>query len=297
MIHRPLRALGQHLRYLPLWSALTAFRWRRFERRAQALGTAVGGVMYWFPLARCRFDAEVLRVFPDMTRRDRMSMSRAVGRNMGRTLFEIYHGAEFRTRQDKFTVSGPGLAALEAARDAGQGAVIVSGHFGQWDAVRAVLSARGMETGAVYRRQSNRHYERRLLAGIRAGGLPILQTGPAGTKALVKHVRSGGFIAILLDEKYAQGEPLPFLGHQAMTSLAAAQIALKYGLPMVPAYGTRNGAEIAVEFEAPIPHSDAITMTRAFNESLSARILDKPDQWYWMLRRWQGVEVPQRHDG
>ncbi|MFK7751448.1 MAG: lysophospholipid acyltransferase family protein [Sedimentitalea sp.] len=288
---RPVRALLQHLRYLPLLSALTASRGRSFDRRAKALGTVAGGVMYWFPLARRRFDREVLRVFPDMTRRDRMAMSRAVGRNMGRTLFEIYHGAEFRTRLEKFSVSGPGLETLEKAQANGTGAVIVSGHFGQWDAVRAILSARGMETGAVYRPQTNRHYERRLLAGIQAGGLPILPTGATGTKALVRHVRSGGFVAILLDEKYAQGARLPFLGHDAMTSLAAAQISLKYDLPMVPAYGTRtgDGTEVAVEFEAAIPHSDAATMTRAFNESLSKRILANPDQWYWMLRRWHGT--------
>ena len=67
--------------------------------------------------------------------------------------------------------------------------------------------------------------------------------------------------------------------------------ALKYGLPMVPAYGTRIGenGEIAVEFEAPIPHTDPDTMTRAFNDSLSARILAHPEQWYWLLRRWTGA--------
>ena len=215
-----------------------------------------------------------------------------MGRNMGRTLFEIYHNDEFQTHQDKFSVSGPGLAALEQARSAGKGAIVISGHFGQWDAVRAVLKARGMETGAVYRPQTNRHYQRRLLAGIEAGGRPVLASGRVGTGALVRHLRTGGFIAILLDEKFAQGERLPFLGQPALTSLAAARLALKYDLPLVPAYGTRigDGSEFAVEFEDAIPHSDPRTMTQAFNDSLSARILDKPDQWYWMLRRWDGSD-------
>lgn len=214
-----------------------------------------------------------------------------MGRNMGRTLFEIYHCAEFQAQQDKFEVSGPGLAALQAAQTAGKGAIIVSGHFGQWEAVRAALKARGMETGAVYRPQANRHYQRRLLAGIEAGGKPILETGALGTKALVRHVRSGGFIAILLDEKYPRGARLPFLGRPALTSLAAAELALKYGLPMVPAYGTRtgDGSTFRVEFEAPIEHSDSLAMTQAFNDSLSARVLANPDQWYWLLRRWQGA--------
>jgi KDO2-lipid IV(A) lauroyltransferase len=277
-----------HLRYVPLLSALTFSRWRGFDARARALGTFVGGAARWFPAARRRIDHDLLRVFPDMTRPTRMKLCRNIGRNMGQTLFEIYHCDELQSLEDRIAVSGPGLAALENAHASGKGAIIVSGHFGQWEAVRAVLKVRGMETGAVYRPQANRHYQRRLLAGIEAGGKPILPTGKAGTKALVSHLRSGGFVAILLDEKSSDGERMPFLGHDALTSLAAARLALKYDIPMVPAYGTRvgEGSNFTVEFEAPIPPSDARTMTQAFNDSLSAKIRDKPDQWYWMLRRW-----------
>ena len=291
MFSRRLITSWQHVRYIPLLSALTVSRWRRFETRSRALGSAIGWVMRWFPPARRRFERELLQVFPDMPRGARAKASRDMGRNMGQTLFEILHCAEFQAQQDKFDVSGPGLATLQAAHAAGKGAIIVSGHFGQWEAVRAVLKAHGMETGAVYRPQTNRHYQRRLLAGIEAGGRPILATGAHGTKALVRHLCSGGFIAILLDEKYPQGARIPFLGRPALTSLAAAELALKYGLPMVPAYGTRtgDGSSFSVEFEEAIKHTDSLTMTRAFNDSLSARILAKPDQWYWLLRRWDGA--------
>lgn len=291
MMSRPIKSLWHHLRYIPLLSALTLSRFRGFEMRSRALGTAIGAVLRWFPLARRRVGREVRRIFPDMPRGTRARLGRDMGRHMGQTLFEIYHCAEFQARQDMFSVSGPGLATLEEARAAGKGAIIVSGHFGQWEAVRAVLKARGMETGAVYRPQTNRHYQRRLLAGIEAGGKPILETGRLGTRALVQHLRRGGFIAILLDEKYAEGVRLPFLGQPALTSLAAAQLALKYGLPMVPAYGTRraDGASFDVDFENAIPHTDPETMTQAFNDSLSARILAKPEQWYWLLDRWKGA--------
>lgn len=280
-----------HLRYVPLLSALTFSRLRGFDGRARALGNSVGKVTRWFPIARWRIERELSRVFPNVSRTERLKLCRDIGQNMGQTLFEIYHCGEFQTLQDRFTTTGPGLAALEEAHAQGKGAIIVSGHFGQWEAIRAVLKARGMETGAVYRPQTNRHYQRRLLAGIEAGGKPIMATGKIGTKALVAHLRSGGFIAILLDEKSSNGVRLPFLGHEALTSLAAARLALKYDLPLVPAYGTRvdGGSNFTVEFEAPITPSDPVTMTQAFNDSLSARIQDKPDQWYWMLRRWDGV--------
>ena len=288
MIANPLRSAWQHLRYLPLWSALTVNRWRRFDMRSRALGNAVGFVLRWFPPARARCEREILRVWPQMARNHRLELVRQVGQNMGRTLFEIYHAPEFQMRPDRFNVSGPGLAALEQARANGKGAIIVSGHFGQWDAVRAVLKARGMETGAVYRPQTNRHYQRRLLAGIEAGGKPILPTGSRGTGQLVRHLSKGGFIAILLDEKYLDGERLDFLGNPALTSVAAARIALRYDLPMIPAYGIRtgDGSTFDVVFEAPIPHTNATKMTQTANDSLAARVRSHPAQWYWMLRRW-----------
>jgi Kdo2-lipid IVA lauroyltransferase/acyltransferase len=291
MLSRPIKFTWNQLRYIPLLSALTVSRWRRFETRSRALGTAIGFVLRWFPPARWRFDREVVQVFPDMPRHERARLGRDMGRHMGQTLFEIYHCAEFQALQDRFMASGPGLIALEEAKAAGRGALIVSGHFGQWEAVRAVLKFRGMETGAVYKPQTNPHYQRRLLAGIEAGGKPILETGRIGTKALVRQLRAGGFMAILLDEKYAGGVNIPFLGRPARTSLAAAQLALKFDLVMVPAYGTRraDGDTFDVEFEDPIPHSDPHTMMQAFNDSLSARILADPAQWYWLLGRWKGA--------
>ena len=247
--------------------------------------------MRWFPPARRRFDREAKRVFPNMTRSARVTLGQNMGRHMGRTLFEVYHDSEFQTQHHKFKISGPGLAALKEAHTVGKGAIIVSGHFGQPEAVRAAIKMHGMESGAVYRPHKNRHYARRILAGLQAGGKPIFATGRVGTKALVRHLRDGGIVAFLLDEKNAEGVRIPFLGHDALTSLSAAQLALKYDLPMIPSYGTRidDGNRFRVEFEAPIPHTDSITMTRAFNDSLSARIMADPEQWYWMLRRWDGV--------
>ena len=142
---RPAISLLHHLRYAPLWSALTIYRWRSFDARARALGTVFGAVLRLFPWARSRVNRELLHIFPDMPRNQRMDLTRDMGRKMGQTLFEIYHCEEFQKRHHDFNVSGPGLATLQQAKARGKGAIIVSGHFGQWEAIRAVLKARGME--------------------------------------------------------------------------------------------------------------------------------------------------------
>lgn len=291
MIKRFTIYMWHHLRYGPLFAALTISRWRSFEKRSRSLGNVFALVIRFFPIATRRFDRELRRIFPDMPRSDRMKIGRSMGRKMGQTLFEIYHCAEFLAQNNSFRISGPGLKTLKNARAKGKGALIVSGHFGQWEAIRGVLIAEGLETGAVYRPQSNRHYQRRLSSGIQGGGQPIVQTGSNGTREMIRHLKKGGFIAILLDEKSDDGAKLPFLGQPALTSLAAARLALKYDLVMVPAFGLRvgDGQEFEVQFESEIPHSDVLKMTQKFNDLLSARILEHPEQWYWLLQRWHGV--------
>ena len=160
MIFRSIRATWHHFKYLPLLSAITFSRGRSFARRSQALGVSIGWVLRWYPPARRWFEREFLKIFPDMPRAQRLDICQRMGVHMGRTLFEIYHSTEFQAASHKFHVSGEGLQTLEKAFAAGKGAIVVSGHFGQWEAVRAVLKKRGIETGAVYRRQANRHYQR-----------------------------------------------------------------------------------------------------------------------------------------
>ena len=192
-----------------------------------------------------------------------------------------------------FSGSGAGLEALEKAHAEGRGAIIVSAHFGQWEAIRHFLKARGLETGAVYRENSNPWYEMRFLAGIKQGGDPIVAKGSAGNMKMVRHLRKGGFFALLVDQKIQQGHLLPFLGIDALTTTSPAELALRYDLPLVPAFGTRakNNRNIDVVFEAPIEPSDALQMTREVNDRISARILANPEQWYWLHKRWIDTEL------
>ena len=121
MVFRIFNSLWHHIRYIPLLSALSVSRGRAFDRRSRALGALVGLVVRYFPIARRRVERELSNVYPDMPRSKRLSLCRDMGRNMGRTLFEIFHCAEFQTLQDRHSVSGPGLEALFKAKAEGKG--------------------------------------------------------------------------------------------------------------------------------------------------------------------------------
>ena len=91
-----------------------------------------------------------------------------------------------------------------------------------------------------------------------------------------------------MDQKYNSGEPLEFLGQDAKTTTAPAEMALRYNLPLVPVFAIRqpNKRNISIKYEEPIVHSDVITMTNQINDRISNRIKENPEQWYWLHNRW-----------
>ncbi len=138
----------------------------------------------------------------------------------------------------------------------------------------------------------NAHYAQTMLA---YGG-PIFEQGQRGTAGFVRHLKGGGLLVLLFDQNVVRGKRLPFLGRPAATATSAAQLALRYNALLIPFYGTRreNGLDFDIEFEAPIPHSDPETMTIAMNTSLEAHIQEKPEQWFWIHRRWKVGRLKKR---
>ena len=282
-----LKAANYRVQALLIRSFLSAAKVLPLRLRTALAGHATNAAVHLVPSLRRRAEDNLLRIFPEMGPAERRQILGQVARNTGRTLTEILFNQEFATHAERTPISGPGMDALRAARASGKGAIIVSGHFGQWEAIRHALKAQGLETGALYRPNNNPHYEPLFRRGIKAGGAPIIARGSVGNRNMIKHIRSGGFIALLMDQYIQDGETLTFLGHPAVTSLSAAQMALRYDLPLVPIFSkrTRDGFEIVAE--EPIAHTHAREMMQTFNDRLAAQIRAAPGQWHWLHNRWK----------
>ncbi len=274
-------------------SALTFLIWllKRlpYDLRRRIAGGLAAQAVSRIPALRRRIIRNLDYVLPDLDQGRRRQLVRDVGTSFGQTMIETYSAAEFRRSHSRFIVSGAGLDALNAAKSTGKGAVLVSGHFGQWEAVRAALFDLGLETGAVYRPNNNIFYDIGFLSAIRQMGEPILPNTPAGTRAMIRHVGNGGRIAMLIDQHIGGMPMLNFFGKPARTAIFAAELALKFDLPLIACYGIRRpaGRLIDVVLEAPVPRADALTMTQHLNDSLEARIREHPGQWYWLHQRWK----------
>lgn len=259
-----------------------------YERRIATTGWLTGHVIGPLSPMRRRIRKNLAHVFPDMPRDEVRRLCRAVPDNVGRSFIEMFSGAEFVRRAAATPIEGLGYAAMIEAHEAGRPVILVTGHFGNYEAGRAALLARGMALGTLFKPMKNAAINRRYVAAIEANGKPMFPKDRAGMASMMRFLREGGVLAMAIDQFNRGGVPLDFLGKPAPTVLTAAELALKHDALLVPGYAIRqpDGLRFRMVIEAPIPHGDPRVMTQALNDSLAAQVRENMDQWFWLHRRW-----------
>jgi KDO2-lipid IV(A) lauroyltransferase len=230
---------------------------------------------------------------PDIPPAEAKTLAYQVTNNAGRNMMELY-SPEFRDHVRQTPVEGPGLPLIQDLQGAGCPILFVTGHFGSINATRVAMIEMGFPMGVFYRPMVNRPFNAHYVEAMARLSQPLYKQGRRGMLQMVKQLRSGGYAGILSDLNAHDGVPLDFFGKPALTSLATAEMALKFDAPMVPVWAIRdpNGLDFKIIVEDEIPASDAVTMTREFNARLETMIRKHMDQWFWIHRRWKDGSGP-----
>ncbi|MGA9433390.1 MAG: lysophospholipid acyltransferase family protein [Roseobacter sp.] len=243
------------------------------------------------PLAgyRARALDNLAFIWPDKPLADRKAIANRCLNNVGRTFIENYSSKQFPERLADNPLEGAGVAALEAAASQGQPVILVTGHYGNYEAVRAALVARGYDVGGLYRNMRNPYFNAHYVRTMEAFGGPVFPQGRKGTAGFVRHLKQGGQLVLLFDQHVRRAPVMDFLGKPARTAVSAAELALRYNAVLVPFYGIRgpDGLSFNTVLEAPIPHSTPNQMTQEVTDSLARRVMEDPTQWFWVHKRWR----------
>jgi KDO2-lipid IV(A) lauroyltransferase len=263
-----------------------------YERRVRAAGWIVSRLVA--PVAGWprRIRTNLLLARPDLGADEIRRLVSAVPDNIGRTMMEIYSGREFVKRVRDLPLTGPGAAALEAAHRDGRPVILSTGHFGNYDVARAALVARGYRVGALYKPMANPLFNAHYLDAISLIGTPLFPRGQKGMGQMLKFLKSGGMLGLLMDQRMSHGEELTFFGETALTATSAADLALKYEADLLPVYAIRqpDGLSFEIRVEAPIAHGDPMAMTQKINDSLEELSRAHMEQWFWIHRRWRPLQ-------
>ena len=199
------------------------------------------------------------------------------------------------------------LDAFVAAYTQGKGVLLLTGHFGNWE----VATVAGI--GGFPQMRGRFHFVRRALKPdwfdrivtrrFQRAGFGVLPKR-GSLDAMLDRLAHGDAIVFAFDQHAnpPDGIAVDFFGTPAWTFKSLAIIALATGAPVVPATSWRepNGHHV-LRFEEPIPAvehastNEAIRLTtRAYNAALERLVLRRPEQWYWVHRRWKTMATPAR---
>ena len=267
---------------------------RRASDLGGALARTVGPAL---PVSRVA-DTNLRLALPELDAAARRRVVRGAWDNLGRTVCEFPHLAALRLGAP----SGPGweaegaehLAALAARGGPG---IFFSGHFGNWEMLPIGCATFGVPFASMFRAAANPELDA-LIRSLRQAGLPtempMFAKGAVGARQAVSHLRAGGFLGLLMDQKMNDGIEARLFGRPAMTAPALALLALRFRCPVIPGYVVRIGpARFRLVCEPPLAlpqtgdsRADLQAVTQAMNDTLERWIRARPESWLWLHRRW-----------
>lgn len=214
--------------------------------------------------------------------------------NIGMTFIELLLIPRLANRI-KETVDMSELPVLQRAIARGRGAIVVSGHFGNWELVGASIRVSGIPITGVAAQLSNPYVDAFINRHRIRLGLKVLYLN-ASAKHLVREIKNHELIGLVSDQDAGRnGVFVDFFGRPASTPRGPAQLALKYGAPAIVCLVKRTGPgryrHIFREVET--RDDDTIkTFTQRFTSVMEEVIRQHPEQYFWMHRRWKTRPAP-----
>ena len=212
--------------------------------------------------------------------------------NYGRIFAEYIHLKNFKNNKLKKYISIEGIEHLENIKKNKKKVVFVSGHFNNFELMAMQIENVGIECAALYRPLNNQ-FLNKLMEEIRTRDIckTQIKKGRAGTREIIKNLKQGKSIALMIDQRVREGEKIKFFNNLATTTTIPAQLIKKYSCELVPIYIERNRKnyfKMYVSRPIKIKKNKTIKeITLFLNVILEKMILRNVDQWIWSHDRWK----------
>lgn len=302
----PAIPLPRRLRYYAEFLAVRFGRWliRSAPLRATTALALGGGSLAFLIMARRRRIAidNILKAGITSDARQAATIARGSFRHFAVMAVESIAAERF-LREDNWTdildVSRcPHLLAL--ARQPGQGLILATAHFGNWE-VGAQAFSYLKPVVALARRMNNPYTNNMVQIRNTSSRFRTIMTHEASSASMMEVVKRGEILALLTDQhaRY-RGMLIPFFGRPAAAHTGVAILHLRSGAPLCFVYAVRTGPMRYQLRELPPMYPQrgqrgevaVAAVLRALTRGLEDAVRANPEQYLWGHRRWR---VDQSH--
>ena len=260
----------------------------------------LGGVV--FRIRRTDVDRHLALAFPERTTRWRRRVARDSYRHFAREAAMTFRLSRMDSQEVLRRTDMEGFEEFRDAVEKGAGAVVVSGHLGNWEIAGASAAARGVPMDVVAHRQKNPLFDRYLVETRARLGLNVIVKNDAFRLAL-RSLLDGRVAAFVSDQNIRRrGVFVDFFGSAAATPRGPALFALRSGAPVflgtavrLPGWPSRYKVRAErVDVRRDVPVEEAIVdLTQRYTSLLEQRIKEAPEQYFWQHRRWKTRPSPE----
>ena len=170
--------------------------------------------------------------------------------------------------------------------------VFISGHFNNFELMAMQIDKAEVDCAAIYRPLNN-PYLNKIMEKIRKRDIckKQIKKGRSGTREIIKLLKKGTSIALMVDQRVREGEKALFFKHLATSTTIPAQLIKKYNCDLVPIYIERKNKfdfKMYVSKQIKInKNKSSGEITLFINKILEKMILKNVDQWIWTHDRWR----------
>ena len=267
---------------------------------ARAFGRTLGGCAYRCLGLQRRLTEEHLRLAlgEGVSAAERSRIARRVFANLGQTFMEWLHLSAVSAQALQALIACDGLEHVRHALAQGNGAILLTAHFGNWEMIPLYLGGLGFKGGVLARRLRYPEYESFLIDLRGAQGISTLARG--SLKEVAGLLRANQIVGMLPDQDLDSFEGIfvDFFGRPAHTPVGPAALSLMTGAPILPCFLIREGGRCRLVIEPPVAkpamhdRTEAIAaLTRGWSRVVESYVRRYPDHWVWMHRRWKTQPV------
>lgn len=273
--------------------------WFIFLPRKAALsgGRLFGSLFYAFDRKHRRIALSNLETAFGSTRSisEQKRIARKAFCHFGKVIFDIIKISHLKKKKKLELVSLEGAEYLQSALKEGKGALLFSGHYGNWEVAPLLLSQFG-PLNVIARPLDNRLLEKKLMKLRRGLGARVIYKQQS-TRQVIRALRANEMVAVLIDQNVLRSQAIfvEFFGKEAATTPSLATFFLRTKAPLIPVFCTfTSDNTYRIKVLKPLSYApgkdssqDVLKITQVSTKIIENQIRADPDCWLWFHNRWK----------
>ena len=221
---------------------------------------------------------------------DRKKVIKNMWKNYGMTFVEYIFLNKFRkSNSHVFIDKEENLAEIIKSK---KPVIFVSGHFANFELMSMEITKKDIPLATIYRPLNN-FFLNPLMEFLRKKYVckNQIKKGISGVRETIQYIKMNHCVALMIDQRVSEGEIINFFDKPALTTTLPAQLAIKFGIDIIPVYIERKeNNTFKIEFQkkiSPKNFKNKSDLTLELNNILEKMILRNPNQWIWTHNRWK----------